>query len=47
MDSKLNKTLFVTSCFSSDPIIGPHALLEDAVHLAKKGAQAAGKVKFK
>lgn len=28
----------------SDPIIGPHVLLEDAVHFARKGAQAAGKI---
>lgn len=28
----------------SDPIIGPHVLLEEAVKLARKGAEAAGKI---
>ena len=30
--------------FASDPIIGPHVLLEEAVALARKGAWDAGKV---
>ena len=28
----------------SDPITGPHVLLEDSVKFARKGAQAAGKI---